>query len=457
MSLRGRALLALLGIFALACLAATTVSIGDPYGASISTGGGANQTRSNIVVIVLDDWGIDQNPDYYASSTALIPQIRTLTATGIRYTNYATMPICSPSRASMLTGVYPRNHGVGFAIVPANPDQDDGLANSTPTVASVLRGRGYNTITIGKWHVSGASQVAAPATHAHSLGFTYFEGTVGVQPTSYTSYTWFEDTDSSSTKTTYNTVYTTDRAIAKIPPAGSFFMVVNYSAPHQPFHCPADALTPTYNATCDPIGGESANAARMHAALEAADVEVARLVAALSLTNTTVFIVGDNGTDSDVDLGYGASQGKGTTYLGGSRVPLIVFGNKVTTTGTSASVVNVTDLAQTILAIAGAPADTLPSATDSISFYTTLSGGAASPRSKSYSEIFTPTGLPAAPTSWDRNATNTQYSLVKLSTGVFELYDWNADPFEVTNLNDGSMTAGETAAYNALKAKIDAP
>ncbi|HEY9293174.1 MAG TPA: arylsulfatase [Microlunatus sp.] len=111
--------------------------------------------RPNIVIIYLDDLGFSDIGPY--GSEIRTPHLDRLADGGVRFTNYHTTPLCSPSRAALLTGLNP--HRAGFAV-PANSDPGYPaytfeLPDDTPTVAESLQQAGYATFAVGKWHLTG--------------------------------------------------------------------------------------------------------------------------------------------------------------------------------------------------------------------------------------------------------------------------------------------------------------
>lgn len=463
--MKGPAKLALLVTLLTVLLGATVKNVFTSGGVQKVTGQVA--TPKNIVVIILDDWGHDQWEVTNAGTGALTPEITALAATGIYGTRFVTAPNCSPARASGMTGQYPRANKVGFAINYADSTISSGLDSSIPTFVDVLNAHHYRTVGIGKSHMSGASVFTGStwSTYMQALGFDYWEGTLQ-QPNfgggTYTSWIWFNNTNSSSTVAGYLTEYTADRAIAMLPPQGPFFMWVAFNAPHSPHHCPPDANTPTYDAVCTPLGAESAVQAQYYAMLEAADAEVGRFVAEIDLATTTVIIIGDNGTTyavgSEICAEYPNTKCKATGYFGGVGVPFIAFGDQVTDTGETKAPMNIADLAKTIISLAGLDPSELPSATASIDMTPVFADTAARPRAIAYAEGFKPNGTGALDEStYVRSANNAQYHLVRLASGAEELYDLDVDPWLATDLNDGNLTAGEQAAITALRNKINNP
>ncbi|HZV35733.1 MAG TPA: sulfatase-like hydrolase/transferase, partial [Verrucomicrobiae bacterium] len=130
--------------------------------ASISA---AENRKPNVIFIMSDDQGsVDAN--CYGAKDLLTPGIDALAAHGVRFTQfYSAAPVCSPSRAGMLTGRYPWLVGMpnnGPAPPKEEDDQletltGDGISQSAPTIADMFRAAGYSTAHIGKWHLgSGA-------------------------------------------------------------------------------------------------------------------------------------------------------------------------------------------------------------------------------------------------------------------------------------------------------------
>ena len=109
------------------------------------------EARPNIIFILADDLGYGDLPCYNSGSGNRTPNIDRLAAEGMRFTNfYVSSSVCSPSRASLLTGCYHRRIGVDHVLWPVSVA---GLSPSEVTIAEVLRDRGYATNYLGKWHV----------------------------------------------------------------------------------------------------------------------------------------------------------------------------------------------------------------------------------------------------------------------------------------------------------------
>jgi arylsulfatase len=211
----------------------------------------------NIVLVVLDDIGFAQLGCY--GSPVATPNIDRLAAHGVRYTNFNTFPVCSPTRAALMTGRNPHSVGVGVITEFANgfPHSRGGLAPEAATVAELLRARGYGTSAVGKWHLipQHEQHVASPPTHwPTGRGFDRFYGYLGGD-TNHFAPDLFQDrhrVDPPATLRDGSPYFLdadlTDRAIGYVSdhraaaPDRPFFLYLAYCAGHAPHHAPPDYL-----------------------------------------------------------------------------------------------------------------------------------------------------------------------------------------------------------------------
>ena len=211
----------------------------------------------NLLLVVLDDLGFGQLGSY--GSPLATPNFDRLAAGGVRYTQFCTFPVCSPTRAALLTGRNPHAVGMGVITELANgfPNARGGLAPESPTVAQILRARGYGTAAVGKWHLipQHEQNVAAPPDNwPTGRGFDRFYGYLGGD-TSHFAPDLFQDRHriEPPARNRDGSPYfldadLTDRAIGYIAdhhaaaPERPFFLYLAYCAGHAPHHAPPEYL-----------------------------------------------------------------------------------------------------------------------------------------------------------------------------------------------------------------------
>ncbi|MEZ5327663.1 MAG: sulfatase-like hydrolase/transferase [Verrucomicrobiales bacterium] len=319
---------------------------------------------SNVLLLIVDDWGIDAS-DLYNTETgpgiqlANMPNLNSLADAGLLFTRGYAQPICSPTRATMLTGRQPYQHGVG------NPQTDGTLPAAEQTFPELIAAAApnYGLASFGKWHL-GSGETGPLGTG----GWPNFSGNLigGVPDYNIWDRVKIEDsilTDSGTAITdlvtagTYASPYATsvhvDEAVSFISAQGSDPWVVwmGFNAPHEPFQDPPENLAPEggYTTTGNT---EKDRYIRM---LEALDTEIGRLLASVDLANTNIIVVGDNGTPMQVDQAPagGIANAKGSLNEGGIHVPFFAIGPDITQTGTSDKLVHVADLFATVLDLTG--------------------------------------------------------------------------------------------------------
>ncbi|WP_199883726.1 arylsulfatase [Anaerosinus massiliensis] len=144
----------------------------------------AESSRPNVIFIVLDDMGFADFGSY--GSEIKTPNIDQLAADGLLYNNFNTCPVCSPTRASLLTGR--DNHAVGMGSLasvdlgPKNPNMRARINHNAATVAQVLQANGYSTMAVGKWHLAPIPQATPAGPFEYwplGKGFERFYGYLG--------------------------------------------------------------------------------------------------------------------------------------------------------------------------------------------------------------------------------------------------------------------------------------
>ncbi|MEN8734633.1 MAG: sulfatase-like hydrolase/transferase [Lentimonas sp.] len=329
----------------------------------------------NILLVILDDWAIDSSP--VDNNTTLnpgttfapMPTLEALADRGLRFTNAYAQSVCSPTRATIITGRYAFRHGVGDPSTPALSSSELALPEIFTAETSP-----YKLATFGKWHLGGGT--TGPADLG---GWPYFAGILGGGVQNYTD--WGKtvvtiDNNITNTNTTNNfaTYTTTDQVNEAVTfinsnPNDPWFIWMAFNAPHTPFHNPPSNLHdyPTYTTDVDGNVEGTDRRGSYEAALQAFDTELGRLFATVDLDNTNIILIGDNGTPGAVvQAPYSNGHAKGSLYEGGVHVPLIMAGPDVTRTGLSSKFVHCVDLFATILELANIDVASATAAVDTI-------------------------------------------------------------------------------------------
>jgi arylsulfatase B len=203
---------------------------------------GIANAQRNVVLIIADDlgsnWcGFQEN----RVDTVNMPNVRKLLSRGVRFSNAWANPVCSPTRAGILTGRYSFRTGVGNVVTNAMQ-----LDTAEITIPKLLKNANvptkYAVANIGKWHLH--APMAANYGNPSKLGWDTYSGTFTGQPvTTYTN--WAKVTNGvASTSTNYLTTETASDAINWLSQQGTkpFFLWLAFNAPHLPYHLPPDSL-----------------------------------------------------------------------------------------------------------------------------------------------------------------------------------------------------------------------
>jgi arylsulfatase A len=375
---------------ALAIAALGTLGSG-PLSADTADAESAANRKPNFVIILVDDWGW-RDAGCYGSTLYETPHIDRMAAAGMRFTDaYAACPVCSPTRASLMTGRTPAR--VGFtghitatgkhrypsegAIIP--PDDHLNLPLSEKTIAAVLRSAGYTSASIGKWHLG--VEDFWPERHGFDLNVA---GTThGSPPGYFWPYTdpkkaWNPriPTLSGGQEGEYLTHRLTDEAVRFIEAHRQepFFCYLSHYAVHTPLEAP-EPLVVKYRKKLET---DRSQKNPVYAAMvETIDRSVGRVVEALErlglAEDTLIILTSDNGGLADVTVNAPLRAGKGFLYEGGIRVPLLAcWPGRIKAGGVCDEPVSSYDILPTLAALAGVPVDDL--ALDGVSLAELLTG-----------------------------------------------------------------------------------
>ena len=199
-----------------------------------------NFKKPNIILIMADDMGYSDIGSYGAEIHT--PNLDELAANGVRFSQFYNAARCCPSRASLLTGLYPVETGIGWMVGNLDyPGYEGYLNKQCVTIAEVLKAGGYKTYMTGKWHL-GEQEFSQPLTR----GFDEFFGTLDGAGSYFEPTTLTRNTTSIPVDTTgfYYTEAISDQADSYInkhfknTTEDPMFMYVAYTAPHWPLHAP---------------------------------------------------------------------------------------------------------------------------------------------------------------------------------------------------------------------------
>ncbi len=317
--------------------------------------------KMNVVLILVDDYGWTDLA-CYGSKLYETPNIDQLAREGMKFTqNYSGCTVCSPTRASLLTGKYPARLHVTDWIpgqMPDNPklivpDWTKYLALDEVTIANVLHDDGYATASIGKWHLGGEKYY--PEKH----GFDFNFGGTDKPNTEHYFSPYEIPTLTDGPQGEYVTDRLTNEAVKFIDTNRDkpFFLYLPHFAVHLPLQA-KQKLIAKYQAKIKP-GDAQANAtyAAMIDSLDQSVGRVRRELERLKIADRTLVIfTSDNGGRVPTTSNLPLRVGKGSCYEGGTRVPLIVYWPGVTKPGSVCDVPTISmDLFPTIMQVVGLP------------------------------------------------------------------------------------------------------
>lgn len=316
----------------------------------------------NIIWIIPDDLGYG-DIGCYGCKDIPTPNMDRLSAEGVRLKNfYAAAPVCSPSRACLLTGRYPTHLGIGGALMGKG-----GMPGDQVTVAEVLKKSGYTTGLVGKWHI-GYNGDKLPNAQGFDLFYGFRGGKIDyykhtdsaqkIKGSKLGKHDFYENEKEIFPKG-YSTELFTKRAVqfVKDNKENPFFLVLAYNAPH--YARPGVLQAP--DEYVRRIAGDKKPTRRQTyaAMVSCMDDGIGELMAALEKNglkdNTLVMLISDNGADpSNGGCNKPFVGGKWKYDEGGIRVPMITRWPGVIPAGkTSQEVIHMIDVFPTTLAAAG--------------------------------------------------------------------------------------------------------
>ena len=280
----------------------------------------------NIVFILADDHGYG-DISVHDGPSIQTPHIDRISDCGIRLTQfYANSSVCSPSRASLMTGRYPDRVGVP-GVIRTHPQDNWGyFRQDAITLPSILKKKDYTTALIGKWHLGLEDE-----NHPCKRGFDHFHGFLGDMMDDYYTHLRhqnnymrrdFETIDPRGHATDLFSDWSVEFIKEQVQSSEPFFLYLAYNAPHTPIQPPDEWIDRVKNREPD----ISEQRAKYIALVEHMDAGIGRVLDSLEktnqLSNTLVIYTSDNGGQLGVGAHNGPLRGqKGEMYEGGVRVP----------------------------------------------------------------------------------------------------------------------------------------
>lgn len=329
--------------------------------------GRGGRGRHNVVVVSIDDLGWDEL-GCYGSTFNETPRIDALAARGVRFTQaYAAAPLCSPTRAALVTGRYPARTGVTDFLRPEDAVSDTFLSPTVPTVPDVLGPLGYATGLIGKWHLtetySGPVEQRQGGPEQHGFTDVRLSEERYIGDGDYVHPYGFMPSVAALEPGEHLTDRLAREAASFVADHADepFFLHLSNYAVHTRLD-PRPDLLAKYDAklAAEPGGGDRTHRPALAAMLEGVDAQVGTVVDALRehgiAERTLVVVVSDNG-GQDRAVNLPLRGGKGVLYEGGIRVPMVATwaGGPEQEGRTDATVVGTVDLLPTALDLAGGP------------------------------------------------------------------------------------------------------
>jgi arylsulfatase A-like enzyme len=349
-------------------------------------------TKPSIVYIVADDLGW-KDVGFHGSDIKT-PNLDKLAAGGARLEQYYAQPMCTPTRACLMTGRYPLRYGLQTAVILSAHTY--GLPTDEWLLPQALKEAGYSTAIVGKWHLGHAD----PKYWPHQRGFDYQYGPLIGELDYFTHQQhgvtdWYRNNKVVKEKGYTTTLLGQDavKLISQHDPATPLYLYLAFNAPHTPYQAPQEYLD-QYQAITDPSRRAYA------ASITAMDGQIGRIVEALEQrgmrANTLIVFQSDNGgTRNAMFAGEGDMSkiripcdngpyrdGKGSLYEGGTRVAALVnWPGHIPAGVTVNEMIHVVDMYPTLVGLAGG-STVKCKPLDGLDVWQTISRGKPSPRTE---------------------------------------------------------------------------
>ena len=409
--------------------------------------------RPNIVFVLADDLGYTDVG--FNGSDLRTPHLDALAASGAKLTSFYVQPVCSPTRAALMTGRYPMRYGLQVGVV--RPWAQYGLPLEERTLAQALRQAGYVTAIIGKWHLGHFQRAYLPTARGFDHQYGHYNGALDYFTHERDGgFDWHRN-DRASHDEGYTTTLLGDEAVRLIERHDTkkpLFLYLPFNAPHTPLQALPEHLK-RYEHIPD-------KTRRTYCAMvHAMDEQVGRVVAALEKRglreNTIIVFSSDNGGPVNLGATNGRLRGgKGRLYQGGVlAAACAAWPGKIKAGGAIDEPFHMVDWYPTLVKIAAGSLDQkLP--LDGVDVQGVLTGGQKSPRDEILINV-TPGGGALRRGDWKIVVNGStpddpdgKAPAKKKAAASVELFNLARDPSEKTNL-----AAQEPERVRELRARLE--
>jgi arylsulfatase A-like enzyme len=309
-------------------------------------------TRPNVVIVVADDMGF-ADVGFNGSTDIKTPNIDRLAKSGVRLDQFYVQPLCSPTRAALMTGRYPMRMGLQVGVV--RPWASYGMPLEERTLAQAMKELGYETAITGKWHLGHFDPAYLPTRRGFDHQYGHYNGALDYNThVRDGGFDWHRD-DKVSHDEGYSTHLIAAEAVKRIEQRDAskpLFLYVPFNAVHSPHQVPAKYKEP-YADLPEPR--------RTYAGMMAAmDEGIGHILDAIDAKkmreNTLVLFTSDNGgpQPGKVTNNGPLRGGKGTVWEGGVRVAACVaYPGVIPAGGTVTQPLHVVDVYPTLVKLAG--------------------------------------------------------------------------------------------------------
>lgn len=398
--------------------------------------------RPNIIYFLADDLGYDDVG--WRGSDIQTPNLDKLAKAGTQLKQFYVQPVCSPTRAALMTGRYPIRYGLQVGVV--RPWANYGLNTDEYTLPQALKDAGYETAIVGKWHLGHADHKYLPTERGFDHQYGHYNGALDY----FThlrdgGFDWHKD-DQINHDQGYSTTLIGNEAarlFRERDRSKPLFLYVPFNAVHTPLQAPEELI--------DKYPDRKGNRQKYAAMMDALDQAVGQVVETVKeqgeLENTLFLFSSDNGGPNPKRLTDNGPlrAGKGTVYEGGVRVvAFATWKGKIPPGKSVDQPIHIVDMFPTLVSLAGGSSEK-SKPLDGLDVWSVIADGRDSPRTEIVHNI-TPNGgairigdfklIKKTGTNRprNRNANRQRNANNNASTNSYELYNIRADISEKNDL-----------------------